>query len=195
MITAADTVRSPFNINTNNSANSINRRSPSLSISTDSEPSTPISSTSSSKTRSNHSKKTNTSSIRRRRDAAATAHDDSSDIDHGSQEHLLKKKKAAHNIIEKRYRTNMNAKFAALSSALPGAPNPSQKSNAERGHKKSVSGSAGGCCQNKSEVLSNALAYIHQLQEENGSLKGEISVLKENLLPRGMVRLQQQRQR
>lgn len=100
-----------------------------------------------------------------------------------------KRKKLAHNIIEKRYRMNMNSKFIALSKALPNMGcskqrNNSRRSRSARNNNNSGNGEQQQPLPNKSEVLANALAYIRQLEAENSSLKKEIAVLKENLLPK-----------
>ncbi|OKL64347.1 hypothetical protein UA08_00685 [Talaromyces atroroseus] len=123
---------------------------------------------------------------------------------------VMKRKKAAHNAIEKRYRTNMNAKFLALGNAIPrsGGPFNSAQSASSKGPRKhslchareTMSSVAAGRRpqheqlqqqqnqqQNKSEILTNALAYINQLQDENSRLKSELLVLKENLLPGGNI--------
>ncbi|KAL6238444.1 hypothetical protein BDW75DRAFT_20190 [Aspergillus navahoensis] len=85
-------------------------------------------------------------------------------------------KRAAHNIIEKRYRTNMNAKFVALEKAMSvktadvSKAVSSTNSNNGSGVKSSAS-------LKKSEILSNAIAYMQELQEVNERLRKEISVL------------------
>ncbi|KAJ5885408.1 hypothetical protein N7495_009918 [Penicillium taxi] len=84
-------------------------------------------------------------------------------------------KRAAHNIIEKRYRTNMNAKFLALEKAISPAGVQKQSSRAGAGSLK------------KSEILTNALAYIESVQQENSSLHKELALLKQNMIP-GMWR-------
>ncbi|EEA23943.1 hypothetical protein TMatcc_007012 [Talaromyces marneffei ATCC 18224] len=112
---------------------------------------------------------------------------------------VMKRKKAAHNAIEKRYRTNMNAKFLALGNAIPrpGGFTSTQLASNKGPRKHSVCQPSRGETasvgrrqseqqqQNKSEILTNALSYIHELQDENSRLKSELLVLKENLLPRG----------
>lgn len=80
-------------------------------------------------------------------------------------------KRAAHNVIEKRYRTNMNAKFVALERAMSG------------GVQKPTRGETGSL--KKSEILANAISYMQQLQDENKSLQREVSFLKQNVGPRG----------
>jgi hypothetical protein len=84
-------------------------------------------------------------------------------------------KRAAHNIIEKRYRTNMNAKFVSLEQAI--SPSGVQK------HTKVGAGSL-----KKSEILTNALTYIDGIQQENQALHKELALLKQNLLPGGIWR-------
>ncbi|KAK1142643.1 hypothetical protein N8T08_007447 [Aspergillus melleus] len=83
-------------------------------------------------------------------------------------------KRAAHNIIEKRYRTNMNAKFVALEKAMCG------------GVQKSTKG--GSASLKKSEILTNAITYMHELQEENKAMQKELALYKQGLVPSGMWR-------
>jgi hypothetical protein len=120
----------------------------------------------------------------------------------------MKRKKAAHNAIEKRYRTNMNAKFLALGNAIPHLrhrhnsmhphphhPKPLSKKALAAALKDRPAGSAlppnasppppAGAPplpQNKSEVLTNALTYILELQDQNRLLQNELALLKSNLL-------------
>lgn len=80
----------------------------------------------------------------------------------------------------------MNAKFIALGKAIPslraGKPNASIRS---KGIKVNLNDST--VIQNKAEVLTKALAYIHELQEERSFLQNEVSDLrKQFLLPRGI---------
>ncbi|KAE8143766.1 hypothetical protein BDV38DRAFT_2836 [Aspergillus pseudotamarii] len=83
-------------------------------------------------------------------------------------------KRAAHNIIEKRYRTNMNAKFVALEKAMCGGVQKSSK--------------GGSASLKKSEILTNAIAYMQELQEENKALQKELAMFKQNMVPSGMWR-------
>ncbi|KAJ5667797.1 uncharacterized protein N7477_006367 [Penicillium maclennaniae] len=89
-------------------------------------------------------------------------------------------KRAAHNIIEKRYRTNMNAKFLALEKAISPAG----------AHKQSRVG-AGNL--KKSEILSNALAYIESVQQENAAVHKELALLEHSLVSGGVWRHKQPR--
>lgn len=95
----------------------------------------------------------------------------------GSQDPQMRNaaKRAAHNIIEKRYRTNMNAKFVSLEQAI--SPSGIQK------HTKVGAGSL-----KKSEILTNALSYIDGIQQENQALHKELVMLKQNLVPGGIWR-------
>ncbi|KAJ6091493.1 hypothetical protein N7467_003462 [Penicillium canescens] len=96
----------------------------------------------------------------------------------GSQDPQMRNaaKRAAHNIIEKRYRTNMNAKFVSLEQAI--SPAGVQKHTPK----------AGAGSLKKSEILSNALSYIDSIQQENQALHKELAMLKQNMLPSGMWR-------
>ncbi|GES59916.1 HLH DNA binding domain protein [Aspergillus terreus] len=77
-------------------------------------------------------------------------------------------KRAAHNIIEKRYRTNMNAKFVALEKAMCGGVQKPSK--------------GGSASLKKSEILTNAINYMQELQEENKALRKEMEVMKQNMM-------------
>ena len=83
-------------------------------------------------------------------------------------------KRAAHNVIEKRYRTNMNAKFVALEKACAGGPSSGSDSPGDGAEVKASSSSL-----KKSEILSNAIAYMHGLQDQNRYLHKEIAVLRQ----------------
>jgi hypothetical protein len=79
-------------------------------------------------------------------------------------------KRAAHNIIEKRYRTNMNAKFLALEKTIsPAGVQKSSRAGADAGSLK------------KSEILSNTLAYIECIQQENLAAQKDLAMLKQGL--------------
>jgi hypothetical protein len=71
----------------------------------------------------------------------------------------------------------MNAKFVALEKAMKGDDGV-QKSS-KRGGSASLK---------KSEILSNAIAYMHGLQEENRYLQKELAIAKQSLVPSGIWR-------
>ncbi|KAJ9295984.1 transcriptional regulator family: Helix-loop-helix [Paecilomyces variotii] len=102
-----------------------------------------------------------------------------------AQESAKARRKIAHNAVEKRYRVKINAKFIALGKAIPslraGKPNASLRS---KGIKVNLDDST--VIQNKAEVLSKAVAYIHELEEQRSLLRREISSLRGHLFPRGM---------
>lgn len=79
-------------------------------------------------------------------------------------------KRVAHNLIEKRYRRNMNAKFFALEKAISPAGSQRQISKPGSGSLK------------KSEILTSALAYIENIQQEKHALQKELALFRENLL-------------
>ncbi|KAJ5771717.1 hypothetical protein N7520_002246 [Penicillium odoratum] len=107
----------------------------------------------------------------------------SQDSNHSTQDPQVRNaaKRAAHNIIEKRYRTNMNTKFLSLEKAISPAGVHKQTPRAGAGSLK------------KSEILTNALAYIESIQQENQAMQKELAVLKQNLVPNAMWRHKQPR--
>ncbi|KAI9375547.1 hypothetical protein BJX61DRAFT_539699 [Aspergillus egyptiacus] len=88
-------------------------------------------------------------------------------------------KRAAHNIIEKRYRTNMNAKFVALEKAISGSTSD-KVSKPSSGSAGRVKGSSSASLK-KSEILSNAIAYMQELQETNDRLRREVAALQQSI--------------
>lgn len=87
--------------------------------------------------------------------------------------------KAAHNKVEKRYRSNINAKFAALNNILPVLETVQSLLERQDQNDEPVQQH-----RNKGEVLSEAMTYIKQLEERSRVLEGEVRILKDNLLPR-----------
>lgn len=71
----------------------------------------------------------------------------------------------------------MNAKFVALEKAMSGS-----------GVQKPTKGGSGPASLKKSEILTNAIAYMQELQDENAALQKELTLLKQNLLPGGLWR-------
>lgn len=72
----------------------------------------------------------------------------------------------------------MNAKFVALEKACAGGP--SSAGPAGSGDGTGVKASSSSSSLKKSEILSNAIAYMHDLQEQNRYLHKEIAVLKQS---------------
>ncbi|EED20917.1 conserved hypothetical protein [Talaromyces stipitatus ATCC 10500] len=86
--------------------------------------------------------------------------------------------KEAHNKVEKRYRSNINAKFAALNDILPVSDAVQSLLDRQFGDEPAQQH------RNKGEVLSEAMRYIKQLEERSRLLESEVQILKDNLLPR-----------
>jgi len=87
--------------------------------------------------------------------------------------------RSAHNIVEKRYRTNLNAKFAALERVLQGGARSTGDQYSSP--KRPVKG-RGAVGPRKSELLENAVIYIQELRGEKKRLLKELDVLKDNFL-------------
>ncbi|GIJ92548.1 hypothetical protein Asppvi_001826, partial [Aspergillus pseudoviridinutans] len=74
-------------------------------------------------------------------------------------------RRATHNLIEKRYRDNINKKFAALEKALGDKKSPRSSQETAAPLK-------------KSSILAKAVIYIQDLQAKNISLQGELESIK-----------------
>ncbi|MCJ1462168.1 hypothetical protein MMC07_000768 [Pseudocyphellaria aurata] len=83
--------------------------------------------------------------------------------------------KRSHTVIEKRYRTNLNHKIAALRESVPSLRNDSQDPA-------DLGGLSPASKLNKATVLSKAMEYIQHLERRNGSLEKENAKLRS--LPR-----------
>ncbi|KAH8689824.1 hypothetical protein BGW36DRAFT_411752 [Talaromyces proteolyticus] len=111
----------------------------------------------------------------------------------------VKRKRFAHNVIEKRYRTNLNTKFIVLGNSIPQSEAfATQLASNTRSRKfslcqsqhsaaanTSVGKGAQQQLQSRSEILTNALSYINSLRGENSRLKGELFFLKNEISPNG----------
>ncbi|KAH8593371.1 hypothetical protein B0O99DRAFT_688586 [Bisporella sp. PMI_857] len=107
--------------------------------------------------------------------------DDEDDEDSPGHQHPVKK--TAHNMIEKRYRTNLNDKIAALRDSVPSLRIMSKSARGEdtNDDREDLQGLTPAHKLNKATVLSKATEYIHhlekrnkRLQEENAYMKGRI---------------------
>ena len=91
-------------------------------------------------------------------------------------------KKTAHNMIEKRYRTNLNDKIAALRDSVPSlrAMPKSSQGNANEGDddREDLDGLTPAHKLNKATVLSKATEYIQHLERRNKRLEDENSSLR-----------------
>ncbi|RKF60323.1 putative sterol regulatory element binding protein sre1 protein [Erysiphe neolycopersici] len=92
-------------------------------------------------------------------------------------------KKTAHNMIEKRYRTNLNDKIAALRDAVPSLRITSKSARGEdtMDDREELQGLKPAHKLNKATVLSKATEYIYHLENRNKRLRQELSDHKSRL--------------
>ncbi|KAH3975436.1 hypothetical protein HBH98_097330 [Parastagonospora nodorum] len=88
-------------------------------------------------------------------------------------------KKTAHNMIEKRYRTNLNDKIAALRDSVPSLRVMSRPNGKEEDDDpEDLEGLTPAHKLNKATVLSKATEYIRHLEKRNKRLQDEVNTLK-----------------
>ncbi|KAF2087419.1 hypothetical protein K490DRAFT_57024 [Saccharata proteae CBS 121410] len=93
-------------------------------------------------------------------------------------------KKTAHNMIEKRYRTNLNDKIAALRDSVPSLRVMSRthtNGNEEEDDPEDLEGLTPAHKLNKATVLSKATEYIRHLEKRNKRLFDELEAVKQRL--------------
>ncbi|KAL9078368.1 MAG: hypothetical protein Q9157_002725 [Trypethelium eluteriae] len=92
-------------------------------------------------------------------------------------------KKTAHNMIEKRYRTNLNDKIAALRDSVPSLRVMSKGSTGDGigDEAEDLEGLTPAHKLNKATVLSKATEYINHLEKRNKKLNDEVKALKVRL--------------
>ncbi|KAK9385679.1 hypothetical protein V1515DRAFT_607546 [Lipomyces mesembrius] len=98
---------------------------------------------------------------------------------------ITKPKKTAHNMIEKRYRNNLNDKIAALRDCVPAlrcAVTGSFDDEVE-----DLDGLTPANKLNKATVLTKAMEYIIHLQQRNAQLQRENKALLEGKIPEGIM--------
>jgi Helix-loop-helix DNA-binding domain len=96
--------------------------------------------------------------------------------------------KISHNVIEKRYRSNLNDKIARLRDSVPElrTATPTVKRRPAKAHASDSEGSGdegNGLKFNKATVLTKATEYIQQLERQNQKLASELSVLRNRTGP------------
>ncbi|KAL1983703.1 hypothetical protein VTN96DRAFT_9959 [Rasamsonia emersonii] len=126
------------------------------------------------------SPQSNSSSTRKRKttsddDGSAGAEDDS------PPESKLPAKKRSHNVIEKRYRANLNEKIAELRDSVPSLRAMSKQGNGSSPGDDDPDGAIPANKLNKASILSKATKYIHHLELRNKRLEEENRALKERL--------------
>lgn len=98
----------------------------------------------------------------------------------GKREKSQPPKKTAHNMIEKRYRTNLNDKIAALRDSVPSLRVMSRANGTgeEEDDPEDLEGLTPAHKLNKATVLSKATEYIRHLEKRNKRLQDEVNSLK-----------------
>jgi hypothetical protein len=136
-----------------------------------SEPS-PMSTASETKHGAHSSPEPTDKSSRKRKSSADVDEDDEDDEDHPV-------KKTAHNMIEKRYRTNLNDKIAALRDSVPSLRIMSKSARGEdtTEDREELHGLTPAHKLNKATVLSKATEYIRHLEKRNNRLIDENSTM------------------
>jgi len=113
----------------------------------------------------------------RKRKSSAEADEDDDD---GSNDKHPPVKKTAHNMIEKRYRTNLNDKISALRDSVPSLRVMSKGSGTHSGEE-DLQGLTPAHKLNKATVLSKATEYIKHLEKRNTRLADENAAMKARL--------------
>ncbi|RYP76478.1 hypothetical protein DL771_001712 [Monosporascus sp. 5C6A] len=121
-----------------------------------------------------HSSKSNG---RKRKSSAGSDDEDDDEFD----SHPIKK--TAHNMIEKRYRTNLNDKIAALRDSVPSLRIMSKSARGEdtTEDREELQGLTPAHKLNKATVLSKATEYIRHLEKRNSRLQDENNVMQQRL--------------
>jgi hypothetical protein len=107
-----------------------------------------------------------------------------SDYEAGSSGKGAPIKKTAHNMIEKRYRTNLNDKIAALRDSVPSLRVMSRATangEEEEDDGEDLGGLTPAHKLNKATVLSKATEYIRHLEKRNKKLQDELAAVKNRL--------------
>lgn len=114
-----------------------------------------------------------------RKRKASHEEEDDDDDDEGSGGQHPPVKKTAHNMIEKRYRTNLNDKIAALRDSVPSLRVITKSSKGEDGaEEEDLQGLTPAHKLNKATVLSKATEYIRHLEKRNARLNEENALMK-----------------
>ncbi|KAJ5167789.1 uncharacterized protein N7482_003383 [Penicillium canariense] len=90
-------------------------------------------------------------------------------------------KKRAHNVIEKRYRANLNEKIAELRNSVPSLRTTRNANGDSNEDEEDVDGSNSASKLNKASILSKATEYIKHLEIRNKRLEDENTALKNRL--------------
>lgn len=115
----------------------------------------------------------------RKRKSSADVDEEEEDDDDGNQP----VKKTAHNMIEKRYRTNLNDKIAALRDSVPSLRIMSKSARGEdtTEDREELHGLTPAHKLNKATVLSKATEYIRHLEKRNNRLLDENHAMQQRI--------------
>ncbi|GAW13886.1 hypothetical protein ANO14919_032770 [Xylariales sp. No.14919] len=110
----------------------------------------------------------------------SSAEDDDDDDDDDTHQPV---KKTAHNMIEKRYRTNLNDKIAALRDSVPSLRIMSKSARGEdtTEDREELHGLTPAHKLNKATVLSKATEYIRHLEKRNSRLMDENAAMQQRI--------------
>ncbi|KAF3047023.1 hypothetical protein E8E12_010552 [Didymella heteroderae] len=128
-------------------------------------------------TSSSHSSPEPAANSKKRKSTEDT--DDFDDVSASKKGGSQPPKKTAHNMIEKRYRTNLNDKIAALRDSVPSLRVMSRPNGTEEDDDpEDLEGLTPAHKLNKATVLSKATEYIRHLEKRNKRLTDEVATLK-----------------
>jgi hypothetical protein len=107
----------------------------------------------------------------------------------GNPKRAKDSKKAAHKMVEKRYRMNLNTKFSELRDCVPTlcATKSSIPSDEEENATEGGANEARSQNSNKAQILSQATHYIHQLERQIEQLRSDNEILRKMSILRGLA--------
>ncbi|KAG0645140.1 Processed sterol regulatory element-binding 1 [Hyphodiscus hymeniophilus] len=118
----------------------------------------------------------------KRKSTSYASEDDEEDSSHAtSSERHLPVKKTAHNMIEKRYRTNLNDKIAALRDSVPSLRIITRRNARGEEVEEDLDGLTPAHKLNKATILSKATEYIAHIERRNKILTKETAALKSRI--------------
>lgn len=137
----------------------------------------PSSTSSASPNHSNSGSSPDTAALTRKRKSSSEGEEDDDEESTGQHPPV---KKTAHNMIEKRYRTNLNDKIADLRDSVPSLRimTKSQRGEDTTDDREDLQGLTPAHKLNKATILSKATEYIRHLEKRNSRLQDENAIMK-----------------
>ncbi|RFU27581.1 hypothetical protein B7463_g8753, partial [Scytalidium lignicola] len=137
----------------------------------------PSSTASASPNHSNSASSPETALLNRKRKSSTEGEDEDEEEPTGQHPPV---KKTAHNMIEKRYRTNLNDKIADLRDSVPSLRimTKSQRGEDTTDDREDLQGLTPAHKLNKATILSKATEYIRHLEKRNSRLQDENAIMK-----------------